>query len=344
MADRWPTPYGSFYDASQGEAEAGAARGRPSGRPRGLFRYRADARSVYFVAAYALIATTGWLFAPPSVWVTVPWVAVSCVSAWIVGIVTHNAIHSPVFRSRGLNRAFQLWLSLSYGWPVSEFGPGHNLSHHKHTQTGKDLMRTTKVRSRSNMWNAIAFAPSVMFGVMRANYRFAARARATAPSWHRQLLVETTLVWTANVALAFLDWRRAALFVFIPHLVAVWGIVEVNFLWHDGCDEKHPFNHSRNFVGPIFNFFTLNNGFHAIHHDRPGLHWSLTPEAHARLLHGKIHPSLEQPSFFAYVTRTFVWPGRRVRYTGEPYDPVDPVDEPFLPALTDQEVKGLELP
>jgi fatty acid desaturase len=317
---------------------------RPPAPARGVFRYRADVRSVCFVAAYGVIAATGWLFAPAKLLVMGPWVAVTCVSAWIVGIVTHNAIHSPVFRSRGLNRAFQIWLSLSYGWPVSEFGPGHNLSHHRHLQTGKDLMRTTKVRSRSNLWNAVAFAPSVMMGVLRANYAFAARARATAKSWYRQLLAETVVVWTANVALAWLDWRRAALFVFVPHLFAVWGIVEVNFLWHDGCDHDHPFDHSRNFVGPLFNFFTLNNGFHTIHHDQPGLHWSLAPEAHRRLLHGKIHPALEQRSFLAYVVRTFVWPGRRVRYTGEPYDPVDPVDEPFLPGLTHGEMKQLELP
>ena len=300
-------------------------------------------RSLCFVAAYPAIAATGWLFAPHSRWVLAAWVAVACVSAWIVGIVTHNTIHSPVFRRRRLNRAFQLGLSLSYGWPVSEFGPGHNLSHHKHTQKGKDLMRTTKVRSRSNLWNAIAFAPSVMLAVMRANYRFAARARKTAPSWYRQLLVETVLVWTGNVVLTCLDWRRAALFVFVPHLFAVWGMVEVNFLWHDGCDDNHPYNHSRNFVGRVFNFFTLNNGFHAIHHAKPGLHWSLAPEAHRRLLHPHIHPALEQPSFFAYLVRAFVWPGRRVRFTGEPYEPVDPPDEPFLAELTDDDVRELQL-
>jgi fatty acid desaturase len=310
---------------------------------RGVFRYRADIRSVCFVAAYGVLAVTGWLFAPATPWVLVPWVAVTCMSAWIVGVVTHNTIHSPVFRSRALNRAFQLWLSLSYGWPVSEFGPGHNLSHHKHTQKGKDLMRTTKVRSSSNLWNAVRFGPVVALEVMRANYRFVVRARTTARWWYRQLLVEMALVWGTNIALALLDWKRAALFVFIPHIYAVWGVVEVNYLWHDGCDEEHPYDHSRNFVGKVFNFLTLNNGFHTIHHDKPGLHWSLAPEAHRRLIHPHIHPALEQRSFLAYLARTFVWPGRRVRYTGEPYAPVNPPDAPFLAELTDGDIKELEL-
>jgi fatty acid desaturase len=307
-----------------------------------LLRYRADIRSVCFVAAYGVLAATGWLFAARTPWLLVPWVAATCMSAWIVGVVTHNAIHNPVFRSRAWNRAFQLWLSLSYGWPVSEFGPGHNLSHHKHTQKSADLMRTTKVRSRSNLWNAVCFAPTVAPRVTRANYHFAARARTVMPSWYRQLVAESVLVWAVNVTLLCLDWKRAVLFVFIPHLYAVWGVVEVNYLWHDGCDEDHPYNHSRNFVGRVFNFFTLNNGFHAIHHMKPGLHWSLAPEAHRRLVHPHIHPALEQRSLLVYLARTFVWPGKRVRYTGEPLVAVDPPDEPFVEALTDRERAELE--
>jgi fatty acid desaturase len=316
-------------------------RARP--RTHGLLRYRADIRSVGFVAANGVLATTGWLFAPRTPWVLVPWVVATCMSAWIVGVVTHNALHNPVFRSRTHNRLFQLWLSLSYGWPVSEYGPGHNLSHHRHTQKGRDLMRTTKVRSTSNLWNAVCFGPAVALEVMRANYRFAARARTTTPSWYRQLLLEMSAVWAMNIALACLDWKSATLFVFIPHLFAVWGVVEVNYLWHDGCDEDDPYNHSRNFVGRVFNFFTLNNGFHTIHHEKPGLHWSLAPEAHRELVHPFIHPALEQRSFFAYLARTFVWPGRRVHYTGVPITPVDPPDEPFLEQLTDGDVRELEL-
>jgi fatty acid desaturase len=313
---------------------------RPN-RP-GILRYRADLRSIAFVAAYGVLSVLGWQFAPRSPFILIPWVGITCMSAWIVGVVTHNTIHSPVFRSRTLNRAFQLWLSLSYGWPVSEYGPGHNLSHHKHTQKGKDLMRTTRVHFRWNFLNAIAFGPAAALTVMRSNWKFAARARTSAPAWHRQLMCETLVVWTVKIALLLLSWKKALLFVFLPHLYAVWGVVEVNYLWHDGCDEDHPYNHSRNFVGRVFNFFTLNNGFHAIHHMQPGLHWSLTPGAHAELVHPFVHPSLEQRSLLVYLGRTFVWPGKRIRYTGERLDPVNPPDEPSLVELSASELEELQ--
>ena len=32
------------------------------------------------------------------------------------------------------------------------------------------------------------------------------------------------------------------------------------------------------------NWFTFNNGYHGIHHMKPGLHWSLAPEVHAKEL------------------------------------------------------------
>jgi fatty acid desaturase len=77
-------------------------------------------------------------------------------------------------------------------------------------------------------------------------------------------------------------------------------------------------NHSRNFVGRVFNWFTLNNGYHGIHHMTPGLHWSLTPQAHAERVKPTIDPRLDEPSLAAYMFRAFIWPGKRVTFDGKP--------------------------
>ena len=295
-----------------------------------LLRYSEDRRSVVFVAAYGVLATTGWVFTPRSAPVLALWVAATAISSWLVAVITHNTVHSPVFREHRYNRLFQIWLSLSYGFPVSEFLPGHNLSHHKFTQKGADLMRTTRVRFRWNLLNALAFVPVVAFSVTGANLEFLRTVGKSKPAWVRQLRMEIVAVWSVKVALLLLDWRKALLFVFIPHLFAVWGITAVNYVQHDGCDEDHPYNHSRNFVGKWFNWLTFNNGFHGMHHMQPGLHWSKLPAAHAEQLHGRIHPALEQRSLALYLFRTFILPGRRIKYTGEPVVAVDPPAENFL--------------
>jgi hypothetical protein len=51
---------------------------------------------------------------------------------------------------------------------------------------------------------------------------------------------------------------------------------------------------------------------------QPGLHWSLTPAAHAQRVSPTIHPALEQKSLFVYLVKAFIYPGRRVRFDGTP--------------------------
>lgn len=54
-------------------------------------------------------------------------------------VSTHNAIHTPLFYSARLNALYQICLSLQYGFSVSVFIPGHNLSHHKYPQGARDF-------------------------------------------------------------------------------------------------------------------------------------------------------------------------------------------------------------
>jgi fatty acid desaturase len=297
-----------------------------------LLRYRADLRTLAFVGFYYALLAFEWLAVPLRPAYVVPLVVLTCVTSWLCAVITHNTLHSPVFTSRRLNKAFQVALSCAYGFPVSEYVPGHNLSHHKHTQKRADLMRTSKAPFRVNILNAFYFFPRVAFDILFQNYRYIAVMKAQMPRWHRQLQLEILCVWSAKAALLLLDWRRGLLFVVVPHLFAVWGITSVNFVQHDGCDADHPYNHSRNFVGKAFNWLTFNNGFHGIHHDQPGLHWSLTQAAHYERIHGHIHPALEQRSLAVYLFKTFIYPGQRLRYDGKPVVlPAEGPDEEWIP-------------
>jgi fatty acid desaturase len=283
-----------------------------------MLRYAADRRTLAFVALYFVLQALLWSANPTAPWLVAAGMVLVAVLSWLIAVITHNTLHSPVFHRRWHNQLFQLALTLSYGWPVSEYLPGHNLSHHRFTQKRRDVMRTTKVDHRWNLLNLLAFFPRVASQLVGANYRYARLSRERRGAWYRQMRLELIVCWSANFALLALDWRRFLLFVFVPHLWAVWGITTVNFLQHDGCDGDHPANHSRNFVGRAFNWLTFNNGYHGIHHLEPGLHWSLLPSEHAVRVHPFIHPALEQRSLLVYLWRAFVWPGGRVRYDGRP--------------------------
>jgi fatty acid desaturase len=244
---------------------------------------------------------------------------------------------------------FQVVLTLSYGHMVSAYVPGHNLSHHKHTQARKDVMRTTKVRFRWHALNGLLFMFTVGPAIVKGEAAYFAAMKKRLPAWFRQMWLERLSLWamyltflgldlaSPALSLPFVDGPvpglRFVLYVWLPHFYAAWGIITMNMLQHDGCDETSPYNHSRNFTGKLVNFFTYNNGYHGIHHLQPGLHWSLAPKAHDDLLKPFQDPRLDEPSLLAYLFRTFVWPGKRLRFDGTPVvlPPLE-ADEGWVPA------------
>jgi fatty acid desaturase len=271
------------------------------------------------VAGTYALGWVAWTRVPFEARYAVPLAALLSTAAWLCAVIAHNALHHPVFRARRANDLFQIALTCAYGFPVSEYVPGHNLSHHRHAQKGADLMRTTKTPFvRLNALNLLYFFPRVAIDVLVQNHRYVAAMATKLPAWHRQLVFEAVACWGMRAALLALDWRRALAFVVLPHLWALYAITTVNLFQHDGCDEDHPLNHSRNFTGRLFNWLTFNNGFHGAHHAEPTLHWSHLPAAHAQRFHGRVDPALEQPSLFVWLVRTYLLSPRRRRYDGTP--------------------------
>jgi len=296
-----------------------------------MLRYREDLRPLFFHAVYFGTLSYAWLRGPMdlSAW----WlVLILCVTGFQGAVQNHNAVHSPVFKQRWLNKLYQVVLTQIYGHPSSSFVPGHNLGHHKATQSPRDAMRTTKARFRWNVLNLMFFILQVTPAVVKGDSAFTAHMRKTHPRWFRQLAIELTVLASISVLLLVLDWQRALLYWFAPHVYAQWGITTMNLLQHDGCDPNSEYNHSRNFVNPVLNWFVFNNGFHSIHHQIPGLHWSLTPAAHAEKIAPHIHPNLDQKSIVAYLWQSYGL-NRRLDYLGKPVVlPPDAPDETWIPA------------
>ncbi|MCA9582966.1 MAG: fatty acid desaturase [Myxococcales bacterium] len=299
-----------------------------------MLRYSADIRTLVFMTIYFGLVAIQWVLWPMPLPLAIPLFIATCVFSFFGAVATHNTVHCPPFRQRWMNKIFQVVITLTYGHPVSAYVPGHNLSHHKHTESRRDVMRTSKARFRYNLFNVLFFFFVIGRDIFKGDVAYSFAMRKRNPKWFRQFLLEWVVLGLVTAALLVLDWGvwwRFILLWMVPHLYAQWGIVTMNLLQHDGCDPDHPFNHSRNFTGKIVNFFTYNNGYHGIHHHHPGLHWSLTPKAHAEEMHGHVHPNLEQPSLVAYCFRTFVM-NKRLRYDGTPHVLADVgQDERWIP-------------
>jgi fatty acid desaturase len=151
--------------------------------------------------------------------------------------------------------------------------------------------------------------------------------RAQGDDFYYKSLREWVVVGASQLALIALDWRKFLLYVWAPHFFAQWGIVTMNMLQHDGCDmeadedssvECTTYNSARNFVGPVINYLTFNNGYHTIHHMYPTMHWSRLAAEHEAQVEPKNHPGLNQQCMARYIFRAFIFPGLRVDYLGNP--------------------------
>ncbi|MCO4771199.1 MAG: fatty acid desaturase [Deltaproteobacteria bacterium] len=326
-------------------------------------RYQEDRRTLGFVATYMTLVGVGWvMWDSMPVGLRVAWVAATCVFSFFCAVITHNTIHVAVFKKRSWNRLWQYIISVCYGHPVSAFVPGHNLSHHLHTQSRRDVMRSTKVNFRWNLLNQLLFMPALAGDISNADFQYARAMRTERPKWFAQWVREWVFFLAVLGTLLVIDlgnlpaglwpqgpaevpgaiWavlvgcQKFLLLAMLPHLYAAWGIIGINYIQHDGTDQNHPYNHSRNFVGKFVNWWTFNNGFHGIHHKYPGLHWSKAPAVHAKEIAPYIHPSLDQTSLLVYLFGAYGFPGKRVMYDGSEYVfPEEGPDEEWIPGRGD---------
>lgn len=283
-----------------------------------MLRYRADIRTLAFMVIYFALFVGCYFFLPLQWYYVLPALALLSTLNFMVAITIHNTVHCPIFYNKTLNKIHFILLSVAFGSPASGYVPGHNLSHHKHLQTAKDNARTDKMRFRWNFLNQFLFFFVMIPGIIRTESRFVREVGPHRPLWRRTYRTEVALVWLWRIAWFIVDWRCFLLFLLIPNIYAVWGIFGTNFWQHDGCDEHHPYNHSRNFTGKLLNFLVCNNGYHGAHHMKPAMHWSLYPEYHNKEIRPYIHPNLDRKYLIVYLWEVCIWPGKRVDYLGNP--------------------------
>jgi len=112
-----------------------------------------------------------------------------------------------------------------------------------------------------------------------------------------------------SLALAVHGWKLGSL-VYLGTFGAsaamgLWGMIFINFIQHVHCDPWSLHNHSRNFVSKLANYLVFNSGFHTVHHEHPGTHWSKLPALHDEIA-DLVHPDLRQGSILGFCWRAYV--------------------------------------
>jgi fatty acid desaturase len=234
----------------------------------------------------------------------------TCALAFLACTINHNHQHHPTFVPRRLNRAFSVLLSLAAGMPATAIVPMHNDNHHVHNNHAADFVRASQMRCRWNLLNLLLFPVVAVAQYAPFRRRELRSWRKERPALYRQVRLERWLLYPLILALFGLRPLETLLYVVLPQLYGQWGILAINHIQHDGCDADSKYNHSRNFVGGWLNWWVFNNGYHTVHHLRPGLHWSELPSYHAEI-RSQIDPTLERRSLLATAMEFYIWPARR---------------------------------
>ncbi len=275
--------------------------------PTSLLHRQVDARQLLIVLAYQ--ATIWGMYWLPELRHALLWLAAMGMS-FMCCIVAHNHLHKGIFRSERLNTAFRYLLSFCALYPISTNVPAHNLVHHRFEDDGgPDWADQKLVTFRWNLLNLLHF-PNVAgtVGLEGTKRWMSIEGRAAVRrQWQREQIFCLGVTALALGA----DFWAGLFFIVLPQLWGARGILRLNLLQHEACDLGSRYNHSRNFTGALLNWLICNNGYHTIHHNRAGIHWSELPAQHERLVVPRCDPSLNEPSMLWYLLRTYVLQSQR---------------------------------
>jgi fatty acid desaturase len=263
-----------------------------------ILRHASDWRPVL-----TTLGTTAVLFGQWAGILHGPWM-------WILGVVlvyqtylvNHNHQHLPAFTWNWLNRAFDLLLSLSSGIPASMMILMHNRNHHHERNGPEDYMCTRCARGPWPVTRLLSYPIAVAVRYAPRKRRMLAAAAVSDPPLHRRITWERVMLITLVATLFVLRPRETLWAVMLPWALGQYWVVNANFLQHDGCDHVQEGRHSRDITSRLVNWLTFNGGYHTVHHEQPGLHWSQLPVAHAQRL-PTLEPTLQHRSFLTLLWR-----------------------------------------
>jgi beta-carotene hydroxylase len=206
--------------------------------------------------------------------------AVALLFPWQLNLagMCHNHHHHPTFRHALPNRVFEVLMFFQLGMLPYGYTLHHNIGHHRHylDQT-VDTNRWRRPDGRTmGSWEfawrlCVAMYPNV-WRIGRAH-----------PTVFRKFL---RMAWTCAAIFALLcaiDPVNAILVFALPLPPALLLQAQATHHQHAGLATTDPLHASRSVTDRRYNLRTMNLGYHAAHHLRPGLHWSKLPAFHARI-------------------------------------------------------------
>lgn len=276
-----------------------------------MLRYKADFRTLAYLTFMVAVFILLWVFGFDKDGgingaIAAPLLTLLCLLCIADAVISHNHNHLPIFHNKWANIVVGYVISFFYGFPAFAWIPTHNRNHHALNNRPGDYSITTRPLRKVGILAALSYPTVTSLTQTRLISPFLRRCWRGNRVLFWQALSEYVVFYGIMIALFLIDWRKALLFALVPQQIALFSIQHFNYLQHIETDSYSEFDHSRNFTGRVLNLWLFNNGYHTVHHLKPGTHWSRTPSAHKAVAH-RIAPRLDVANVLTYWIKRFVW-------------------------------------
>lgn len=239
------------------------------------------AHLAYQIALFLLFPTLSW-------WLLIPMgLLYSYMIAWNIESVSHNFTHNPYFKAKALNRAFALMESLAIGFSQGMYRTVH-IRHHignsdrpdenGQTRDWFSIYRHGQNGQPESVWRYALFG-SLRGDSKQAYIEMSKGGREDDVRWAK---FEDAAHYAWFVLGFLLNWQFMLYFLPFYYLGHVFSMM-VGYYEHFQANPDLPMAWGVSTYNKWYNFFWLNNGYHAEHHYRPRLHWTQMDALHRQL-------------------------------------------------------------
>lgn len=266
-----------------------------------LLRYKADRRTVAYLTLTVALSVVQWnldSFQPLLY-------ALGLFMGVTVAVISHNHNHLGMWKNRYLNLGTNMLLAMYYGTPTVAWVPTHNQTHHKLNFQDGDTSKGPKFFKGNHLLSVLVYPTLTGMDQAPEIGAYIKKLAKTNRKAFWMAISEFVVFFGVMATLLLLDWKKALIFFVIPQQFSLFMIQIFNYVQHVETGTGTAWNHSRNFMSPVLNALLFNNGYHTVHHWKPGVHWSQTPALHAEHA-DKIHPSLNERSWWGFMFRSYI--------------------------------------
>jgi len=252
-----------------------------------LIPYPADAWAAALITAIFAGQLGLYLFVD-RVWLLVAGTVVLLPFCTSVVAYNHNHMHVRTFTNQPLNRILELLIFFETGSSPFSGTLNHIVGHH--ASYDKPELDTLNWRRRDgSQMGRHEFAFKTALG----HYPSCFTLGKTNPRFFQAFLVYLVLgLGFVGALVAYRPVPGLITFV-VPMLLMLYILKWAAYAHHSGLPYGDDYTASRTHTGRFYNWATWNAGYHAAHHFKQALHWTLLPEYHAQELAAKIPAELQ---------------------------------------------------